>query len=321
MNVALGIGALLLSGWVLNTPVQDLPPEEADKIPDVQLPFPKDEATGPAVGQRNRDPRRQLPRDEVQGQIRNEKAGPSRTMNEGTKRAAIAKGMAAPPVNPQAAAQKQAAWALPQSPTDPLRANGPVGTSPQYPVPPTVQESALLPPRQPVDPYGSPNTPTQPYFPQSRQAVTPRSADSSTYYNDADQMRGQVARAMSSNAYSDQPVATKAFSDARPFSGGGASPYMNLFRNDTAGGTIDNYSTFVRPALDQRSMNMQFNMDMYGMQRNQRIQNAALQQLGRGYNQRAPQFIGTPAFYMNYGNYYPGAYGQSNYGPQNGGGY
>ena len=61
---------------------------------------------------------------------------------------------------------------------------------------------------------------------------------------------------------------------------------MNLFRNDTNGGTIDNYSTYVRPALDQRSMNQQFNMDVYGLQRNQRIQDAVLQQLGRNYNSR-----------------------------------
>ena len=97
---------------------------------------------------------------------------------------------------------------------------------------------------------------------------------------------------------------------------------MNLFRNDTNGGTIDNYSTSVRPALDQRSMNQQFDMDLYGLQRNQRIQSAALQQLGRNYS-RAPQAVGTPQFYMNYGNYYPGSYGPNNYGqgPYGAGGY
>jgi hypothetical protein len=46
-------------------------------------------------------------------------------------------------------------------------------------------------------------------------------------------------------------------------------------------------------------------MDLYGLERNQKIQNAALQQMSRG-NSRAPQSIGTPQFYMNYGNFYPG---------------
>ena len=99
---------------------------------------------------------------------------------------------------------------------------------------------------------------------------------------------------------------TKPFLGVPPYSSPGVSPYMNLFRNDTNGGTIDNYSTFVRPALDQRSMNQQFNMDIYGLERNARLQNRALQQMDRG-GPRAPQSIGTPQFYMNYGNYYPGA--------------
>ena len=33
------------------------------------------------------------------------------------------------------------------------------------------------------------------------------------------------------------------------------SPYMQLFRGDNAGGTIDNYSTFVKPLLLQQQMN------------------------------------------------------------------
>ena len=88
---------------------------------------------------------------------------------------------------------------------------------------------------------------------------------------------------------------------------------MNLFRNDTNGGTIDNYTTFVRPQLNQRSLNQQFNMDIYGLDRIQKIQNAALQQFGRNYSP-APQYIGTPQFYQNYGNYYQGGYGQGGYG-------
>jgi hypothetical protein len=46
-------------------------------------------------------------------------------------------------------------------------------------------------------------------------------------------------------------------------------------------------------------------MDIYGLERNARIQQHSLQQIER-QNSRAPQSIGTPQFYMNYGSYYPG---------------
>lgn len=321
MNAAIGIGALLLGGWVLNTPTQDLPPDEADKVPYVEVPFYQEK---PYLGpfQKSPDPNKALPRDEVKGreQLLN-KFG--RRGDEEARKAAQAKGLSTtrPPVNPQAAAQKQMAWILPPAPTDPLRANGPAGT-PQYPVPPTARDSDLLPPQTPVDPYGSPTAPKLTSLSPSRQSYSPRTAMNAPYYDEANQVRDRVDTAFHNDAYTQAPQPTKAFADARPFSGGGVSPYMNLFRNDTAGGTIDNYSTYVRPALDQRSMNQQFNMDLYGLQRNQRIQNAAMQQLGRAYS-RAPQYIGTPQFYQNYGNYYPGTSGQGNYGggPYGAGGY
>jgi hypothetical protein len=110
---------------------------------------------------------------------------------------------------------------------------------------------------------------------------------------------------------------TKPFAGTQPFSSG-VSPYMNLFRNDTNGGTIDNYSTLVRPALNQQSMNQQFNLDIsYGAERYNRLQNWALRQTDRGGSGRVPQSVGTPQFFMNYGPYYPGA-GQ---GSGQGGGY
>jgi hypothetical protein len=107
------------------------------------------------------------------------------------------------------------------------------------------------------------------------------------------------------------PPMEKAFADYRQSTSGGYSPYMNLFRNDTNRGTIDNYTTFVRPALDQQNANQRVNMDIYGLQRNARIQNETLQQLNRG-NTRSPESIGTPQYYMNTGGYYP-APGQGNY--------
>lgn len=100
----------------------------------------------------------------------------------------------------------------------------------------------------------------------------------------------------------------KPFASYRPISG--VSPYMNLFRSDTRGGTIDNYSTLVRPQLDQSNLNQQVGHDVRGLQRNTRVQSTALQQMER--NSRNLQGISTPQF-MNYGNFFPSGSGE--YGP------
>jgi hypothetical protein len=98
----------------------------------------------------------------------------------------------------------------------------------------------------------------------------------------------------------------KAFGGYRTPSG--VSPYMNLFRRDN-GGTVDNYTSLVRPDLEQRSLNQTFTRDIRGLQSNTMQQGSALQQL----NNRTLQGVSTPQFYMNMGNYYPGqgqGYGQ-----------
>ena len=105
-----------------------------------------------------------------------------------------------------------------------------------------------------------------------------------------------------------QATSDKPFSTYRAPSG--ASPYMNLFRNDTSFGTIDNYSTFVRPQLEQRNLNQQVGRDLRGLQRNTRAQNSTLQQMER--DSRNFQGVTTPQF-MNYGNFFPSSSGE--YGP------
>ena len=82
---------------------------------------------------------------------------------------------------------------------------------------------------------------------------------------------------------------------------------MNLFRNDTSMGTIDNYSTYVRPQIDQRNLNQQVGRDLRGLQRNTRVQNSATER-----NSRNLQGVTTPQF-MNYGNFFPSSSGE--YGP------
>jgi hypothetical protein len=146
---------------------------------------------------------------------------------------------------------------------------------------------------------------------------TPRSyAPSPSAYSSYGAMQAERQR-MAFSAHSGFSRTTagpdKAFSGYQ-MNTSGVSPYMNLFRRDTAGGTVDNYTTLVRPALEQQMANQRFNMDIYGLERNARIQQHSLQQIER-QNYRMPQSIGTPQFYMNYGNYYPG-YGPSGpYGP------
>ena len=186
------------------------------------------------------------------------------------------------------------------------------------PMPPTSKDALDTSPGVPSDQYVSPTAPNAPDVPQSRQAYSPHTATSPSSYSQADEMRQRNEMA-EHPAFAPPAQVPKAFATARPFSSG-VSPWMGLFRNDTNGGTIDNYSTQVRPALDQRSLNQQFNMDVYGLQRNAQIQNAALQQLNNRANSRAPQVIGTPQFYQNGGGYPYGAggygqgYGQGGYG-------
>jgi hypothetical protein len=98
----------------------------------------------------------------------------------------------------------------------------------------------------------------------------------------------------------------KAFGSYQP-PPSGSSPYMNLFRTGNNNGTIDNYTTLVRPALQQQNANQQFGNDIYGLQRAERIQRAAIQQVNP--QSRYLQGVGTPQYYMNAGGYYPGMYG------------
>jgi hypothetical protein len=311
MNIAIGISTLLLGGWVLNTPVQELSPEQAALTPTMEELFPLQPAV-PAEQPKAEPPRRDP--NPLKGKLKSDVEEELRKTKEAQLRGTMdASGKKIPTVNGKPIQQgnmpKLSPWALPPSPTDPLRANALGGV--QYPLPPTVRQEDLMPGEGPVDPFSSPTTPKPLDIPPSRQAYVPRTAQAPSMYDETQQTRDRVDAALHP-AYAPQQAPPKAFADARPFSSG-VSPYMNLFRNDTNGGTIDNYSTYVRPALDQRSMNQQFNVDLYGLQRNQRIQNAALEQLGRTYS-RAPQAIGTPQFYGNYGNYYPGSYGPSNIG-------
>ena len=63
-------------------------------------------------------------------------------------------------------------------------------------------------------------------------------------------------------------------------------------------------------ALDQRNINQQVGRDLRGLERNNRVQNSALQQMER--DSRNLQGVSTPQF-MNYGSFFPSGSGE--YGP------
>ncbi len=144
-----------------------------------------------------------------------------------------------------------------------------------------------------------------PGAPTGQQTYAPRTYQSSQY-NDMDQMRMQSLSNTHPGFVPTQAI-EKPLANAQ-LNSNGVSAWMNLYRNNHDNGVVNNYYTLVKPALDQRSMNQQFNLDIYGVERSNRIQSAELKDLN-STNQRQLQSYGTPQFYMNTGPYYPG-YGQ-----------
>ena len=87
------------------------------------------------------------------------------------------------------------------------------------------------------------------------------------------------------------PPPEKPFAGFRPSSG--VSPYMNLFR--VQGDSLDNYTSLVRPQIEQRFLNSQFGHDIGGLQT--RVQQVNPQQLYR--TNETLQGVATPQYYMN----------------------
>jgi hypothetical protein len=181
------------------------------------------------------------------------------------------------------------------------------------PLPPTEAASAgapgtpgLVPPTQPMPAEGAagggpaggvygPPMARMPMSPTYRHPTPSSGAPPNSPYSAFSQQQTQLAAAWTPQ---------KAFNNYQPPSSS-SSPYMNLFRTGTNNGTIDNYTTLVRPAFQQMSANQQINNDIFGLQRSERIHQAALQQLNP--QTRSLQSVGTPQYYMNsYGGYYPG---------------
>ena len=112
-----------------------------------------------------------------------------------------------------------------------------------------------------------------------------------------------AAQAMSGSRPSARTsVSSRPFSDYSPRSG--TSPYMNLFRADSQFGEIDNYTSQVRPVLQQRQTNRQTQWDLRSLRSRSGAQGTQLREL----NQRTNALQGTsrPNSFGNYFNYYPG---------------
>lgn len=271
MHITMGIGAMLLGGWVLTSPVDqdDLRPVQPVPQPAITAPRPSaDQSTSP-YDTRTMDEqgykRRMLEQERGMRHGGRADQSPSRM-----QRQSPGPGM---PTSPTSSAQGAAG--LPLSPTaDPTlmewQGQGAMGQGgPQMPVAPTSQG-------RPSPSYSGRGSSDAMQRPSSRQT--------------SQRSPGGSSRS-----------AQKAFSTYNPFSSG-VSPYMNLFRRDTGAGTVDNYTTLVRPALEQRAANQRFNMDIFGLERRARLQQHSLQRMEQ--TERTLQGIGTPQYYMNYGGYY-----------------
>lgn len=103
-----------------------------------------------------------------------------------------------------------------------------------------------------------------------------------------------------------RPSARSAVS-SKPYSGysrkSPVSPYMNLFRSNNLAGTIDNYSTLVRPLLQQQQVNRQTQWDLHSLRSKSGLQGTQLRDLNRrtdGLPDATQQNR-----YKNYLDYYP----------------
>ena len=80
---------------------------------------------------------------------------------------------------------------------------------------------------------------------------------------------------------------------------------MNLYRTGNSNGTIDNYTTLVRPEMDQRRANQRFGADINSLENSSRVQGFHLNQLNR--DTQNLQGVKYQQFFMNYGDFYPNA--------------
>jgi len=96
------------------------------------------------------------------------------------------------------------------------------------------------------------------------------------------------------NPYAPAEPPTKPFADFQPTPT--VSPYLNLFQGPAGLARSENYTTLVRPLLQQQSRNTQFGSQLKQLQRNAARQNQVLRSTEAGGG----------SYYQNTQGYYPG---------------
>jgi hypothetical protein len=275
MHVAIAVGTLLLGSWVIHSPVDE---DESAVVNRHQPP-----ATAPAV-------RSHTPGSLDRGDKRFSEDSPGMDSRlEGRQRGRTKSG-------DESARTKQpaASGVMPSAPTDsesvdlnqpPAPTSGNSADSSQQ----TAGLGGVPRSRYPIAPTsGRP----------SGQSVLRSGLHTALAKNALGEVPGGTARFMTPPTAA--PPADKPYSNYRASSG--VSPYMNLFRSGFGG--VDNYSTLVRPQLEQRTLNQKFGRDIGGLEQDLRSRNLDLQLLNQA--SRTPQTVTSPQYYMNLGGYYPG---------------
>lgn len=265
MHVAVVVGTMLLGSWVLNSPDSE---EEAGIPEEAQQQEQRVVPPSPAS-----------PYQSQQGyQYQQGQEGQTPRYPSSTPRTQSGGGAQQQQIRPGSAAMQK--MVMPSSPTD--------SNTAEYgqPFAPTTTYDSRGARMGPLPP----SAPTEPSF---------RTRGTGLQSTLLGQNRSATTRGNSGTAAA--PSAEKAFSGYQ--SSSGVSPYMNLFR--VGGETIDNYTSLVRPQIEQRFLNQQFNREIRNLDNTSRMQRVDLQQLYR--SNETLQGVATPQFYMNYGNYYQGA--------------
>ncbi len=302
MQIAIVVGTLLLGGWALETPEETSEPAVTEQVsPSVTVPSGVAPAAAPSVA----------PALGVSGYqglqgVRSMQRGKSLSRAPGESTDSIRGRLTAGSLG-IALPRQQRESPMPLAPTQTLAPG--TETMLGQPSVPTSTANPL-----PTNAYGGGAKPQglELRTPTERPpAMLPAEVGDRAVSRGLDQSRAvQPTGSPNIMAPPVQPNIDKPFAGYRQASG--ISPYMNLFRNGTDNGTVDNYTTLVKPQLDQRYLNQQYGRDIRGLQTDARLQGSSLQQINQS---RQLQGISTPQFYMNYGSYYSFPGGQGTPGP------
>jgi hypothetical protein len=187
---------------------------------------------------------------------------------------------------------------MPTAPTD-SSAGSRVGQFYNF-LPPTADAASVS-----SDPNGGyAGLPDRMNVPTSPTRARPGEAQSYTSMHAAEEQNRRLAASRNA-ASAPAQLTPKAFSSVNAQASTGSSPYMNLFRTGSNNGTIDNYTTLVKPQLEQQGANQKFGADIHGLENSTHVQSLNIRQLNR--ETQTLQGVNATQYFMNYGDYYQGA--------------